>query len=726
MIKVVKLKNSFGIKKINFNIGNDTDNNLLIYSPNGTFKTSFAKSLKRISDGEKPEDLIFNDNTEYEIHLESKVFKHNNLEPFEEIVFFSEDFNKGKQIGDSDFSSLVANDEAKQKYLKKVNEYKDNLRDLVEDISLKFFTKSKKDKENATLKLMSEAFNSHSSWEQLISKISLEKFEKFDFPYKYKDIFDDSVFSVVTDDKFTSDIGVYLDTIASKVKSSLFKGQFGPQEAQNVAKTLKENHFFNEGLSINLRDETKVSTLEEFERLISREMDKLFKDPEVKEAYEKINDKLKKNASTRKFSQIIKKDFNIIREMRYPKNFKKRVILSLLSDLSDNITDVYNEIEEINRDLQSIVNQYKHDRLIWDEIIEEFNQRFEFPLEVEIINRENAIIGIEVPEFKFTYVEPNRKVEVQENRLTEFLSTGEKNVFSILNFLLELRVKTNNFTKTIIIVDDIVDSFDYKNKYATVSYLDELSKNESVQVLIMTHNFDFYRTMAHSNYKKYIAYSVAGKITIEAFVDFCGFKILNSWRKSYKDDKSKVLNYYSMVPFARSIEELKNGNSKTFMRLTQALHYKSDFAEGKFRQLFKAMNKSVGFRAWKLWNKPVYSSLFNICDTICANSRGRKAEKKLLQDKLILSIGIRVLFEKKVIEKFSIDKTFLDSIKINQTRVLVDHINSSLSFDELKIANKVLVYTPEFIHINTFMVEPIIDLSIVNLVALYNEVKEIV
>ena len=49
--------------------------------------------------------------------------------------------------------------------------------------------------------------------------------------------------------------------------------------------------------------------------------------------------------------------------------------------------------------------------------------------------------------------------------------------------------------KYLIILDDIADSFDYKNKYAIIEYLADVTKNEHIDTLILTHNFDFYRTV---------------------------------------------------------------------------------------------------------------------------------------------------------------------------------------------------------------------------------------
>lgn len=50
--------------------------------------------------------------------------------------------------------------------------------------------------------------------------------------------------------------------------------------------------------------------------------------------------------------------------------------------------------------------------------------------------------------------------------------------------------------KTLFIVDDIADSFDYKNKYAIIEYLKDIGDNEIFHQIILTHNFDFHRTVS--------------------------------------------------------------------------------------------------------------------------------------------------------------------------------------------------------------------------------------
>ena len=59
-----------------------------------------------------------------------------------------------------------------------------------------------------------------------------------------------------------------------------------------------------------------------------------------------------------------------------------------------------------------------------------------------------------------------------------------------------LKQGKKNSKNTLWIIDDIADSFDYKNKYAIIQYLDEISDYPSFNVIILTHNFDFLRTIA--------------------------------------------------------------------------------------------------------------------------------------------------------------------------------------------------------------------------------------
>ena len=79
------------------------------------------------------------------------------------------------------------------------------------------------------------------------------------------------------------------------------------------------------------------------------------------------------------------------------------------------------------------------------------------------------------------------------------LSTGEKRALYLLYVLFDLeRIRQRASAgggQFLIIADDIADSFDYKNKYAIIEYLNDLANTNGIDLLMLTHNFDFYRTI---------------------------------------------------------------------------------------------------------------------------------------------------------------------------------------------------------------------------------------
>jgi len=71
----IDLSNCFGIKKLNYVFKFANSKAYSIYAPNGTMKTSFAKTIKCISKGEKPKDLINNERISKAI-INRKIYKN--------------------------------------------------------------------------------------------------------------------------------------------------------------------------------------------------------------------------------------------------------------------------------------------------------------------------------------------------------------------------------------------------------------------------------------------------------------------------------------------------------------------------------------------------------------------------------------------------------------------------------------------------------------------------
>ena len=95
-----------------------------------------------------------------------------------------------------------------------------------------------------------------------------------------------------------------------------------------------------------------------------------------------------------------------------------------------------------------------------------------------------------------------------------------------------------------------------------------------------------------------------------------------------------------------------------------------------------------------------------------------------LEHKIVLAIAIRLAAEKFVVDKIK-DPKFVAEITRNQTRELISKFKSKFPADDatIKVLDQVALMTPENIHLNAFMYEPLIDMSGQRLQRLYTAVK---
>ena len=96
-----------------------------------------------------------------------------------------------------------------------------------------------------------------------------------------------------------------------------------------------------------------------------------------------------------------------------------------------------------------------------------------------------------------------------------------------------------------------------------------------------------------------------------------------------------------------------------------------------------------------------------------------------IENKIVLSIAIRQKAERYMVNRISNDE-IVNAIKTNQTRELRNLItinrNSPKDIKIEEILERVLIITSENIHLNSFMYEPIIDMSL-ELIKLYADVN---
>lgn len=398
---------------------------------------------------------------------------------------------------------------------------------------------------------------------------------------------------------------------------------------------------------------------------------------------------------------------------------------------------VFDELKLAYDSLADKIDKLDVEHTAWKEALDIFKSRFFVPFDMEIGNLQEAIIGEGVPQILFRFSKNGKQsdpvtCDVMDARDT--LSQGEKRALYLLNIIFDIEKIKQSGKETLLIIDDIADSFDYKNKYAIVEYLYELAFEPNIKMIILTHNFDFYRTITSRlpiprKGCQLMANTKRGKLVIE------GAEYLNSPLK-YWTEKPCKKNILAMVPFVRNLAEYRDipkGSNKNagddYLLLTSILHKKQDSAEIVFSDLLKIYPRYTGIHSFGdniNLDDSVVSAIIGIGDTLTEDDAR-------LEDKIILAMAIRYKAESFVQERILQSgipgaSDLINKIQSNQTRKLVE-IYKNIDSDRYSQANKLLdevdIMTPENIHANSFMYEPILDMDIVELLELYHKITEL-
>jgi hypothetical protein len=359
-------------------------------------------------------------------------------------------------------------------------------------------------------------------------------------------------------------------------------------------------------------------------------------------------------------------------------------------------------------------------------VISIFNDRFSVPFVVRMGNQEDVILRDEAPSINFDFLQDiddrsSQRTSIDEDTLTRILSNGEKRALYILNIIFEVEARKTANLKTLFIVDDIADSFDYRNKYAIVEYLAEISNEPNFFQLILSHNFDFYRTISgRLNLKRssrILASREASGITFQTEV-YQRSNPFSHWRDNFDNPQMLVAS----IAFLRNMSEF-SGDEVSYKSLTSLLHVKQDTGTITLLDLQEIIRKVLADKGSLVLENPtskVEDLIHAVADSIAAST----VESASLEEKISISIAIRLKAEKFMITKIS-DSPFVSSITKNQTIELIKKYRENFPAERKEIAlmNQVNLMTPENIHLNSFMYEPILDLSAQHLKKIYKAVS---
>jgi hypothetical protein len=327
-----------------------------------------------------------------------------------------------------------------------------------------------------------------------------------------------------------------------------------------------------------------------------------------------------------------------------------------------------------------------------------------------------------IPALGFTYVDGSETVPVDEGNLLQALSTGERKALYIVQVIFEVQRRAATRTETLLVVDDIADSFDYQNKYAIVQYLKDISEEGLFKLIIMTHNFDFFRTIG----PRFVGYAnclMASKnATGVSLVPATGIKNIfaNDWKLHFFTDPRKKI---ASIAFLRNLIEMTTGeDDPSYIQLTSMLHWRPDTGTITIGVLDRIYNKMCGESGASANNSRL---VWEVMVEGAKNSLG-VSDGLGLENKIVLAMATRITAERFIISKIK-DDAFVASIKFNQTNALVTKFKTKFPKEKKAIAilDRVALMTPENIHVNAFMYEPIVDMSDEILKRLYGQVENL-
>lgn len=704
----IKFQDCYGINLLEHCFDFSEKNASLIYAPNGTMKTSFTKTFHQVSLGKKPLDQLTGKNGSYDIKVNGNNILSKNI-----LVI-----NSYEDKITENMSKLLVKDDLKKEY-----------EELMEEINITYFEFIKKlisKFGGSKLSLEKEFFN---FWKvQLnVSKILdiFDSYKKINFPYefdfKYSELFNQKTLTILKNSNFKELIKEYIDIYDSLLQNSkLFeKDKINHNNFDEIINTLKNQNFFLIKNKVVLANNITVSSLEEFKEVLENEKKAILKNDELQTKFQKI-EALLTNQESKKLREILDQNRDFILELENIENFQKKIWLSYFFHLTKEL-NLLKEIYMKNQQaISEIIKKASQEKTEWEKVIELYNQRFKMPFKIKIANKSNSLLGIQEPQIEFEY---NGYIISEDKLKKDILSTGEKRALYLLEVLYKIEILKLEGHKKIIILDDIADSFDYKNKYAIIEYLNDLIKEQDrFKLIILTHNFDFYRTIAtRLDLKKnsFMTLKNEEKIILEQGQYF--ENIFKVWKKNVLSNQKITL---VVIPFMRNLIEYSRGNKdKDYIFLTNLLHYNKNETE----KITISELREVYNNGWFQNKNTITTNETTVIDALLLESDTivqDKNENINLDNKIVLSMSIRYLSEKYMLEEILKYKTDYKPAGYNQTKDLLNNYKE-INKNYLEIFEAVNLMTAENIHINSFMYEPLIDMSSNHLKELYIKIKNI-
>ena len=603
-IKLTKLENIFGISSVKLNDQIiSIENPLLlnqkiniIYSPNGVWKSSFTKFIKKLSlENFQIPDLanhFFPDRiSKFEINFDKYNINSESFKPYKNIISITNNEN-----------IAIKDDNGEKDGWKKI---------LVplESESFNLIQKLKKDRNNIVSNVLIEINKMN-----LIDKddkIKNPLFCLLEFDYINKDnilLFLENINESIT--KFIDyDKSIFENDSIIKINEYLYKNQKNITKIQTVINhdyfkqlhneyinlTSKWNIYYltpaiNKWKSKNDKDDFfkyfKIKTIDQTIDNSRKEkeiesIDDLNKiENEIKRQYEidisepsenlnKLKQFYDKNPDQRNFiiffNDLIKNNSDDIGKIfDYIKNILvSKVIYSKIlkhENIEENIETWLSEITKIDNQIKinkkKLKKEYKNTK--FQEIINKVLKNSNIPLEMEVY--EAYLWTDEIPTLRYKWLDKWLENDIQSYK--NILSSGENKTLNILMLIVKIEIKLSQMKSSKltghlwIVLDDVIESYDNNNKNIFFRVLRNLIRNnKNLSFVILTHDFNISRSIVfafnqkeislHMSYKK-IKNNNENEINVVSMNDENGI-IKNEYKSIFDNINNNINRIYKQL-----------------------------------------------------------------------------------------------------------------------------------------------------------------------------------
>ena len=713
----IEIENCYGIKTLKHELDFSQKKAYAIYAPNGSMKSSLAQTFQDVADDTPSKDRMFPERVS-----SRQITDENGVDLSKDSVFVIRPYHDEEYSHTEKTSTLLVDSKLRKEYEQLHTEI-----DKSKAIFLKALKEQSGSKKDLEKEISSAFTKSDDEFYKALNRIEGELLAQKDTPFadiQYDKIFDEKVLSFLGTKDFKTAIEDYIKKYNELLAASTYfkKGTFNYYNAATIAKNLADNGFFDakHSVSLNAEEKLEITSKEQLEELIAKEKEGISSDKNLRIRFAAIEKLLYKNVYMKSFRAYLEEHEEFLPHLANIESFKEEIWKSYFKIQIELYKDLINKYRDAEKRKEEIEKEAGKQRTQWEKVIEIFNDRFFVPFELTAKNRVEVILGQEpMLSLGFTFEDGPDKVKVEKDALMQVLSTGEKRAFYVLNIIFEVEARKKAEQETVFVVDDIADSFDYKNKYAIIQYLQDISEEPYFYQIILTHNFDFFRTIN----SRFISYSHClmasrssdGVVLAQAV----GIKniFVNDWKPHFFNDPKKKI---ASIPFIRNIIEYTKGKENAeFIKLTSLLHWKADTDEITQDDLDGIYNSVFGTAGNSADGEKTVVDIIHHEASECLNA----GDGINFENKIVLSIAIRIATEEFMVDKIN-DPTFVASIDANQTPKLLAKFKELFSGElrTIETIQRVILMTPENIHLNAFMYEPILDMAEEHLKKLYKEV----